>query len=106
MLNDLDLPLLKGLSENNDAAMLFDSPDGRIINAQAAGEISAIQIFEYYKVVLPSLGWRVTEDHMSGLTCEKGAKYCISARREKEGLALNIHENGARSKINYALSPF
>ena len=105
MLNDLDLPLLEGLSENRDGAMLFDSPDGRIINAQAAGAIDGARIFEYYKVVLPSLGWKVAMDQGSDLPCEEAASYCLSATREEEGLLLSIHENGGRSKINYALSP-
>jgi len=105
MLNDLDLPLLEGLSENSDGAMLFDSPDGRIVNAEAAGVIDGARVFEYYKVVLPSLGWKVNIDHASGLSCEMGANYCLSATREQEGLLLNIYENGGRSKIKYALSP-
>lgn len=105
MLNDLDLPLPAGLSENNEGAMLFDSPDGRIINAEAAGIIEGSRVFEYYKVVLPSLGWKLAKDHTSGLVCDVGVKYCLRALREKEDLLLSIHENGDRSKINYALSP-
>jgi hypothetical protein len=105
MLNDFDMPLLEGLSENLEGAMLFDSPDGRIINAEATGDIPGARIFAYYKVVLPSLGWKVTEDQLSGLTCEEGAIFCLNAMREKEVLNLSINEKYESAKISFTLSP-
>ena len=44
LLDDLDLPLMEGLVENREAALLFDSPDGRIINAEASGALKANEV--------------------------------------------------------------
>lgn len=101
MLNDLAIPLMDGLAENDEASMLFDSPEGRIINAQASGLISGDKIHDYYRVVLPSLGWEVERS----TSCEAGATYCLFATRDEENLTMNIEINGDRSSVTYSLSP-
>jgi len=101
MLKDLAIPLMEGLEENNDGAMLFDSPEGRIINAEAGGIISGSDIYNYYRVVLPSLGWNVE----SPATCEENVSFCIRAIRDEESLQLNIMVAGKGSSVTYALAP-
>ena len=105
MLRDLDIPLMAGLEENVEEALVFDSPDGRIISAIASGAVRGQEVFDYYKVVLPSLGWQVNKDHNSGLTCENASIYCISAIRDEELLLLNVSGMRAPSTISYSLSP-
>ncbi len=105
MLMDLDIPLMAGLIENTDEAMVFDSPDGRIINAEAQGQITAIKTFEYYRSVLPSLGWNINKDKQNGMTCEEPAQYCIEATRDQESLLLQFNVNNGTSKISYSLFP-
>ncbi len=105
MLHDLDLPLMEGLTEDRDEAMLFDSPDGRIISAQARGDVDGRSVFDYYRVVLPSLGWNISQDHLSGLTCETASIYCLNAIRDQEILTLNIAGANQSAVINYSLSP-
>ncbi|MCC3861898.1 hypothetical protein [Pseudemcibacter aquimaris] len=100
LLSDLDLPLMAGLTENQDAALLFDSPEGRIINAEANGNIKTADITFYYNGVLPSLGWNI----YSG-DCETGAVECIIAERENENLALNLFNKNGLARITYTLSP-
>ena len=104
-LMDLDIPLMSGLVENTDEAMVFDSPEGRIINAEAQGQITAIKTFEYYRSVLPSLGWNINKDQQNGMACEEPAQYCIEAIRDQESLLLQFSANNGTSKISYSLFP-
>ena len=101
MLSDLAIPLMDGLVENGDEALLFDSPEGRIIDAAASGQANAKEIYTYYRVVLPSLGWIVEQNRQ----CETAILYCISAVRDQESLMLNINSAGDISTITYSLSP-
>lgn len=105
MLADLAIPLMDGLRENGDAAMLFDSPGGRIINAEANGAVAAGDVYQYYQAVLPSLGWAVSESLEGGMICEGAAAFCLMAIREDENLIVNIDMSGSTSKITYAISP-
>ena len=105
MLADLAIPLMDGTVENLEAALLFDSPDGRIINAEANGAVAAGEVYQYYQAVLPSLGWNVSQDLSSGMACENNSTFCMMAVREEENLTLNIEVNNSTSRITYALSP-
>ena len=105
LLMNLDIPLMSGLVENTDEAVVFDSPEGRIINAEAQGEITAIKTFEYYRSVLPSLGWNINKDQHNGMTCEEPAQYCIEAIRDQESLLLQFSASNGTSKISYSLFP-
>lgn len=105
MLQDMAIPLMDGLSENQDAALLFDSPEGRIISAESSGAVNARAAFDYYRVVLPSLGWEIEQDNNDGLICEEAANYCFKAVRDEEALLLNIKSEGQSAVLTYSLSP-
>ena len=102
LLNDLDLPLMDGLLENREASILFDSPEGRIINAEAKGNLRASAVRDFYLLVLPSLGWKMDQ---STSDCEETALYCLHAKREEENLTLNMIEDATGLKVLFALSP-
>lgn len=53
-----DMPLAPGLSVVEDAALAFDSPSGRIVEAYAAGQAVPEDIRHFYAETLPSLGWQ------------------------------------------------
>ena len=55
-----DLPLMAGLDEDTDAAMVFDSAGGRIVEARAVGQASARAVLGFYDATLPALGWQAT----------------------------------------------
>ncbi|MBT6087728.1 MAG: hypothetical protein HOH22_18580 [Rhodospirillaceae bacterium] len=59
-----DLPLMEGLNEDGDAAISFDSPTGRIVEAFASGPVAADVIAAFYAETLPQLGWRRTSDQL------------------------------------------
>lgn len=53
-----DLPLMPGLVEDTEAALVFDEPGGRLVEAYAYGPLSADEVTAFYSAVLPELGWR------------------------------------------------
>lgn len=54
-----DVPVMPGLEEVKDQAVLFDKPDGRIASVVAASKsLSAAQIVGFYDESLPQLGWK------------------------------------------------
>lgn len=54
-----DVPVMPGLQELKDQAMLFDKPDGRIASVVAASPtLKPEQIRAFYEETLPQLGWK------------------------------------------------
>jgi len=65
-----DLPLMPGLTEDEDAAMVFDSATGRIVEAHAAGEVPADAVRAFYADTLPQLGWKPIAEGLYGRGAE------------------------------------
>jgi hypothetical protein len=55
-----DLPLMPGLSAVADAGLVFDTPQGRIVEAFVAGPVTPNAVRAFYSETLPQLGWRAT----------------------------------------------
>lgn len=54
-----DVPVMPGLTEMPDMALVFDTPEGRIAQAGAAGNGSSFApVAAFYAAALPSLGWQ------------------------------------------------
>ena len=53
-----DLPLMSGLRVVVDEGMVFDKPEGRIVEAIAIGAVSREAIATFYNTTLPELGWQ------------------------------------------------
>jgi hypothetical protein len=53
-----DVPLMEGLTADEDAGLVFDSPAGRIVEAYAVGEVAWQDVITFYTATLQSLGWR------------------------------------------------
>jgi hypothetical protein len=59
-----DVPVMPGLEEVKDQAMLFDKPDGRIASVVAASKtLNASDITRFYDESLPQLGWKKTSQN-------------------------------------------
>lgn len=60
-----DLPLMAGLQEREDDSVLFDQPDGRVVDvlAWAPPSLTAARIAGFYRETLPQLGWRMTDEN-------------------------------------------
>ncbi len=52
-----DLPLMPGLRELPEMAMVFDKPDGRLVRAMAVGKTEQTALWRFYDETLPQLGW-------------------------------------------------
>jgi hypothetical protein len=59
-----DMPLMPGLIELPDQTVMFDKPEGRIIESVAEIEsVSEEDVSKYYNTTLPQLGWsRIAEN--------------------------------------------
>lgn len=54
-----DVPLMPGLNELPDQAVIFDKAEGRIIESVAHIENGTNEsVAEYYAIALPQLGWQ------------------------------------------------
>lgn len=108
LLADLDIPLAKGLVERAEARVMFDSPEGRIVTAEAGGEALPAKVFDFYQLVLPSLGWKIVEDDPEKPLCKNQNLHCIKARRDKENLFIRIMaplKNRRITMVTYSLDP-
>jgi hypothetical protein len=53
-----DIPLAPGLSEAETGALIFDKPEGRIVSIEALAATPSADIFAFYRLSLPNLGWQ------------------------------------------------
>ena len=56
-----DVPLMAELTEDRAAALDFDKPDGRLIEAYAYGAVSVEDASGFYLAVMPEFGWQIVE---------------------------------------------
>lgn len=75
-----DLPLMPGFVEQLDENMIFDKPEGRIIEAEAVGKAEKERAERFYLETLPQLGWKFTGNN--------------SFEREGEMLEIGFSEAG------------
>jgi hypothetical protein len=85
-----DLPLAPGLTEL-PGGLLFDSADGRIVEAKAAGEASAAGVRQFYEQSLAQLGWQSTGP--------------LQFRRDNETLKILLEERGKKLTAHFTLTP-
>lgn len=87
-----DMPLMAGLYEILDTTLIFDSPEGRYVEAYARGDVTQLAVAEFYRRSLPQLGWR-----QSGINTF-----------QRDGEVLDIVATGASNgmtSVRFALSP-
>jgi len=54
-----DLPLMKDLAAVQGTDVVFDKPEGRIVEATARGKVSKSAVRRFYGETLPQLGWKI-----------------------------------------------
>ena len=52
-----DVPIFKDMKSIEDTYILFDKVEGRYLYSEIKGEYEVLEVQEYYKKVLPNLGW-------------------------------------------------
>ncbi|HEY6334840.1 MAG TPA: hypothetical protein VI113_03035 [Alphaproteobacteria bacterium] len=86
-----DIPLMPGLAPVDDAGVVFDTPQGRIVEAYAKGDTTRKAVLEFYAQTLPQLGW--------------SAAGTRAYRREGEVLRLELYQEKGRLTVRFYLSP-
>lgn len=87
-----DIPLMPGLYEVPEEGMVFDKPEGRIVEAEAATDsIQAVDIVDFYSKALPQLGWQAEGPN--------------SFVREGERLRITVGERGAGRTVHFTVMP-
>jgi len=72
-----DFPLMTGLVESIDEAMVFETGAGRVVEAQAVGPLNPQDVTSFYRQTLPQLGW-ATEGQFSYLRAGERLRLEIS----------------------------
>jgi hypothetical protein len=92
-----DMPLMRGLTEVADDALMFDKAEGRIVKAVAEGGLTAEQIRAFYVDTLPQLGWqRLPDTGQAALVFE----------RESERLEIAMQYGGlANTVVLFTIAP-
>lgn len=87
-----DLPLMDGLVEDNDATLIWDKPEGRIVEAEAHGNVSADQVASFYRLTLGQLGWVPTANDLVFV-------------REDEKLTITVDDSSTPTAVHFTLEP-
>lgn len=88
-----DLPLMPALVERRGDSVVFETSDGRIVEAFASGETNRSAVTRFYEASLPQLGW-IREAR-------------LRFRREGETLTIDFPnpQSGTSLTVRFSLSP-
>lgn len=86
-----DLPAMPGLAEMKGKSVVFDKPEGRIVEIYAQGPVKRADVVIFYRSTLPALGWAD-----AGL---------LAFRREGEVLLIEFSKNDQTLEVRFLLSP-
>lgn len=91
-----DIPLMPGLFELAEDAVVFDKPEGRIVESAAVSETENMnEIREFYDSALPQLGW-------VRVPAPEGAAAYI---RQDEALRLRLETRQGVNVVKLMVSP-
>ncbi len=85
-----DVPLMPGLVPN-DGPLVFDQPEGRVVQASAAGPVRRHDVIAFYRDSLPQLGWKPAGMH--------------DFDREGERLDLGFDGNDGNLTVDFNIAP-
>ncbi len=86
-----DLPAMPGLTEMTGKGVVFDKPEGRIVEIYAQGAVKRADVMTFYRSTLPALGW-----------AEAGF---LAFRREGEVLRIEFSKGDRTLEVRFLLSP-
>ena len=95
-----DLPLMDGLEAEPGSAIVFDKPDGRIVEAFATGRVGRAEAVSFYETTLPQLGW--SEADPKTKAAQKGG---LAFARDGETLRLEFRETKGLLRVRFAIAP-
>jgi hypothetical protein len=86
-----DLPLMPGLKPVPSSDVVFDKPEGRIVEARAEGATTREKVEAFYAASLPPLGWKPAGRD--------------TWQRDTEQLRLDFAGSSSRLGVGFTLSP-
>ena len=86
-----DVPLMPGLAAESGSGLVFDKPQGRIIEAAAHGAVSRKAVIAFYRESLPQLGWKASDER--------------HFQREGERLSLDFKGSDGDLQVAFTLAP-
>jgi hypothetical protein len=86
-----DVPLMAGLSTDAGSDLVFDKPQGRIVEIRAHGAVTRKAVLAFYKDSLKQLGWRAADDR--------------HFEREGEKLSLDLTGSDGNLQVAFTLAP-
>ena len=92
-----DLPLMPGLVERAEAAVVFEHPGGQATTALASGPVAPAAVRKFYRAALPPLGW-VPE--CATPPCPAPDRY----RRDGEALELDLAAERDATAVRFLLT--
>ncbi len=98
-----DVPLMPGLYELTDETVVFDKPEGRIVESSAVSETQNVnKIKGFYAQTLPQLGWQRQAVPQNAGKAAIGADSYV---REGETLTLKTETRHQLNIVRFSLSP-
>ena len=58
-----DIPNFKNMQQVEDSFILFDKVEGRYLYSEVEGDYDEKEINNFYKDVLPNLGWKILDNN-------------------------------------------
>ena len=92
-----DLPLMPGLTERPEAAVVFDHASGQVATAVASGPVEPAAIRRFYRRTLPPLGWM---PECAAPECAPPDRYS----RDGESLALEVVSERGDTTARFVLT--
>jgi hypothetical protein len=86
-----DVPLMPGLRPMPNSDVVFDKPEGRIVEARAEGDTTRAKVEAFYAASLPPLGWKAAGRDQW--------------QRDTERLRLDFAGAGRNLAVDFTLSP-
>jgi hypothetical protein len=91
-----DVPLMPGLAADDASSVIFDKPQGRIVEAAARGAVTRHAVMAFYEESLPQLGWRRTVPKSAATK---------SFERDGERLSLDFDGRDGNLQVAFTLAP-
>lgn len=82
-----DFPIMPGLVEQDSKSSIYDTINGKILEAELSGNFQENEVLKFYQDSLPNLGW-VIDDNW-----RKKNSNIMHYKRGNEELAIEINKN-------------
>ena len=86
------VPIMPGLSEQVDETVVFDKPEGRLVDALAISEASPADIIAWYGTALAEAGWSpLGPDIADRLLVQRDGEVLHIRVRDDEAEGVDVH---------------